>query len=144
MKHEIYWSAMFSPAQQHNASSVRETCGRGTNYDQGFKIRTRWKSGEKFLNLRGVKKKSQIKKCARIKRARAGKQEETVFGFNHCLILHLPSGFTQCLKPHLNKHRADRERDSEEEERKRGKKRGGKSAEMAVTRVQSKKKRDKR
>lgn len=34
-------------------------------------------------------------------------------------IAHLAS-LSLCLKPHLNKHRADRQRDSEEEERKRG------------------------
>ncbi len=39
-------------------------------------------------------------------------------GFNHCPLLHLTSGFTQCmLKLCLYKHHTDRERDREEDER---------------------------
>lgn len=70
------------------------------------------------------KKINKSKKCSRFRRVWTGKQEETVLASTAaCSYTAHVASLSLCLKPHLNKHRADRERDSEEEERKRGRER---------------------
>lgn len=49
-------------------------------------IITSWDKGKKFLKLENKRVGGGI--------------EETVLGFNRCLIMHLPSGFTQSMPTH--------------------------------------------
>lgn len=100
----------------------------GLNYCQGSKIGTRWKSGEKVP-------KSKNTVC--VGGVWGEKQEETV-GFNHPLILHLPSGFTQSLPKAPSLQTSCWQRKRRWGRRKKEGKKRKKGTGMLVTRMQSK------